>query len=437
MACALLCAVGGLPAAARAQVDGLSLDLTGEPAAESDRIVVAPPYLPSGAVDLVAYRNLLAALAGRYGARLVPEQQTLAAIRERKLKPAALRSTVGVRWLARQLEAKRVIVFTASGREVEVRVFGSLAESPDLEWKQPWVAKLGRAKAAEMAAGLIEKADSELTPPAPPPIPERAVSAYSDPLPAPIQQVAVGDVEAELRREAALEEAAGQRVLPVLFAALGAGASTRDLRVSGGEGLAPVQSSAAPGLGLYLALHPLQLAKGLADEAWSELLLEGHLRRGLVKATVRGGAQDGRSFPVDDDELLARLSWRWRFGQGLPAVGLGVGWGTERASLDPSLPAVSTRYQALSLLLRAQQPILAELLGVELMGGPRLLQNGEGADSPGTSWEAEAWLTSQPAGPLFARAGARVSSTQVGRADGLEVRDLRAFFALELGVFVR
>jgi hypothetical protein len=221
---------------------------------------------------------------------------------------------------------------------------------------------------------------------------------------------------------------------------VGPGAAVRDLSLSGdgAASLAELRNNGVVGLGVYAQLKPLELFDGTAGQRYSDLELEVHYRHAFVHAQGIAGAVAGQDCTMSDDDVQARLSWRYRLGSDassmLPSVGVGGGWSQEATLFSCSLPVVSTTWRGVDAQLRVRQPLWRDVLALDLSVGPRFLVGGPDASRPGFSVSGEAWLELKPASVFFARGGARVSRL-VAATDTLGVVDTRAFFALEVGAF--
>ncbi len=438
----VLCSLLALavPAAARAQLGldlsndkpSLGLDLSEDDYTQGPPVVAVPPLRGDGRPDLETYRPLWAALKEKLGHRLVDDDATLKAIEAQKLRGPALASLDGRTRLLKALGAERLIVFTAvpKAKKIDGQVYAK-ADATPVEQALPWTRKLDVARARPLVAGLLKAARNVLVPPpAPPPAP--VVEAPADP----VVQAGVGDVGDEANRESGVRKRAPSEPLKPAFAvvAVGAGASLRSFSTRTVVPLAPTSPDAMAGLGVAAALYPLRLVSSLRESWLSDLSLEGHYRRNLAQALVQGGARDGATCSVDDDEIVLRAGWRYALGANLPRVGLGFGWASERTLFDCDGPALSTRHLSTELHLRVAQPILGETLGVEVSGGPRFLLSKRAANHMSRAWSVEGWLTARPAEYFFLRAGGRFTSTEFTTApEGIALRDQRTFVGLELG----
>jgi len=429
-----------LPSGATAAEFGLALS---SPTPEADNpfgpaIVAVPPRLPNGQIDGALHDLLVQALTEQYGDRVVSAQATKKAIAKAWLKPAELWDGKGIEKLAKAVEAERAVAFFLQKGRLLVRVW----EDPKLPPSKNLTLRIkGRIEAKEaktLVARIRSEAGTLLTPPLRSPPPEVAKAPAppaTDPAGATADPVSeetnpASDVELEVQREAERDSKAEAAGRPILLAAVGAGTGFRSLETggSGAESLAPIESGSLPAVSVFLSFAPLELAPKIASAPWADVVLEGHFRRGLVQGRTQGA--EGDPCAVDDDELLLRAGWRYRLGPGLPSVGLGAGWGLERTRFCGTLPVVSTDYRALGIQLRAQQLLLEDRLGIELLGGPRFVLAGAEVE-PGSAFDAELWVSYRFA-PFFGRAGGRVSRTQM-TGPSVEITDLRTQLALELG----
>jgi hypothetical protein len=200
------------------------------------------------------------------------------------------------------------------------------------------------------------------------------------------------------------------------------------------ELVAPVETRALPQLAVAVSLFPLQFLDPGASASWSDGVLEGRFRRSL--ATVRFQREDGTegSCGLDDDELLLRAAWRYRFGGRLPSVGVGLGFSAERSEFDCPVPILSTRYRALEASVRARQLLWGDRVAIDALVGPRILFAGPTADRPGTALMGELGVMLRLTPLFFTRVNARLVSTRLGQADQLDVDDMRTTLGLEMGV---
>ncbi|MBI5548795.1 MAG: hypothetical protein HY901_33350 [Deltaproteobacteria bacterium] len=402
-------------------------------------IVVTPPRQADGQIDRPDYDQLIAALKRTFGERIVDPKATVQAIEAKKLKAATLRQQEGISWLARQLKAERAIVFTAAPPKIEVRVYQTVASPASLELSLPVPKRLDAKRARAIADEIAARAGHFLTPPPTTMAGLDLTAPAAEPsgTPGPAHRETVGDVEQERQREVAREE---RERRPFVTVAVGGGASLRTLDVAGAASaeIAPLKMGAMPAAGVYLAFFPLQLASSVASRPWAEVVIDGQYRRTLVQAAAQGGTWDGQTCKVDDDELLLGAGWRYRLGDGyLPRLGLGARWASERAHFACGLPVLSTRYGAFDAQARIVQPLIPDLLELDLAAGPRFLLSGELAEPDGFSFSAEAWLVAHVGTVAYGRLGARYSQTRAGRAARVDVADQRTFLALEIGASLR
>jgi hypothetical protein len=262
-----------------------------------------------------------------------------------------------------------------------------------------------------------------------------AAAAPPPPAPPPVEDEVDPELTAPVAARAAWQPDANRVRAAVT---VGAGAVLRGLELSG-EGaatLAELRNGPVPGLGVYVQLKPLELFDGTAGKRWSDLELELHYRRAFVRATGVGGDLEGQSCTMSDDDVQARLTWRWRLGEHPLATSLGVagGFSHEATLFACALPVVSTTWRGVDAQLRVRQPLWREVLALELSVGPRFLLGGPDAPRPGFSFGGEAWLELKPASVFFARAGVRASRLAAA-TDALAVVDTRVFLALEVGAF--
>lgn len=392
---------------------------TGDPF-DGPVILVVPPRKAKGGWDLDAYAQLVPALRDRFGGRVITAEQFAEASRKGKLTPQKVATPEGRGKLAHALAAERVVVLEpAAGK-----LFAAVHLGPDAEVLReiacpaPTKGVWDRAAADAVAATLLQQAGAALGGP-PPPAPPK------------VEAPLVSDVDAELAREASRDDpAVGPRFAVV---SAGPGAGLRSVTSSSAATLDTLDARALPALSLHGALYPLRLSPALSGERYSEVLLDVQYRKAFAEA--RGEAE---TCPVTDDALLLRGLARWRFDDGyVPRVGLGGGWGFERSIVECDLPVPSADLRFADLLVTVAQPLMPEVVELELSGGPRLLFGGEATESTSTGFSAEAWVTGYVGDVLHLRAGLRTTKLSAEGAGLSELEELRTFAALEVGAYFR
>ncbi len=421
----------------------LGLDLSGKDASDGSSLSVGPPvaatpsFLADGSPDVPGFRLLFAALRERLGERLVAEEKTLKAI---AFAPPEARGDA--KGIAAALGAELAIAFDVSRGKLWARLYGPAAQGPAAEASIPWPHKLDAARARTLVGRLLVAGKGTLTsaprakavaaevpPPVPPPLQDPSLPPLDEaapPAPAPME-AGIDGVDQELARERPLP-----RVAPVALLLVGPGTVSRSLRASPGP--VPQTDGMMFGLGVDARFFPVRLNPRGARGPFSDLSLEGHYRRTLAHAVVKGGADDGVTCGIDDDEVLVRLAYRYPIpGRFLPRVGLSTAFSSERVLEHCRAPALATRSRTVELHLTALEPILGESLQVEVSGGPRFVVSPHAADVPARSFSLEIWLTSHPRWWLYARAGGRYTSTREETVEGVSVDEQRVFAGVELG----
>lgn len=225
-----------------------------------------------------------------------------------------------------------------------------------------------------------------------------------------------------------------RRSEPVAFVVAGPGAVFRSLSAGAASNLVPMSPGAMVGLGLDVSFFPARLSSGGARGVLSDLALEGHYRRTFSRAQFQGAKGEETPCEVDDDEIVARLVYRYPLpGERLPRVGLSAGWSSERVLMRCDLPALSTRLRTIELHLTALEPILGENLQVQVSGGPRFVISPHSAQAAARAFSLELWLASHPIGWLYARGGVRYTEAREQTEQGIDLSEQRAFVGIELG----
>ncbi|XXF76183.1 hypothetical protein P2318_24405 [Myxococcaceae bacterium GXIMD 01537] len=412
---------------------GLDLSSDAPPAPAGPRILVVPPVRGTR-LDLKAHQRVLTALAARYGARLVPADATARAVRDLRLTAATALEPEAIVRLAERVGAERAISLEVSRRDLLVRVYAPPDPSVIVGFQADGAGALNAKESQQLATELGDRAASALDPPPPPaPAPEPApVVAEAE---TPIVDQDLLDENRAARRAAASGPAVPLGT-PRVWVALGGGADLRTFGVTGPatEILAPVETRPVPQLAVALEVFPLQFLDPSASAVWSDAVVEGRFRRSLTKVTYEkeGGGQD--SCGLDDDALLVRAAWRYRFGGRAPSVGVGVGWASERSEFDCPVPVVSMRYRALEASVRARQLLWNDRVVLDALVGPRIVLSGPTADQSGTALMGELGASFRLNRYFFTRLHARLVSTRLGQTDRVEIDDSRTTLGLELGV---
>jgi hypothetical protein len=163
--------------------------------------------------------------------------------------------------------------------------------------------------------------------------------------------------------------------------------------------------------------------------------VEGAYRFNLVQGQVVGAA-GASPCKATDDEVVARVGYRYPLPGWLPRVGVTAGVAFEQTTFDGcSAPALDTRYGATEVQLKILQPLLGETLALDLGGGPRFLFSTRARGFDTLAFSAEGWVTARLGRWFTGRAGARVTGTQLTTwPDGYPVFDLKTFVGVQLGV---
>lgn len=431
------------PAAIPTSSPDLGLDLSST--ADVKKVVVLPPIVRvtqsqggfSGfdtkksfdKFDFASHKRFVAALSKQLEGKVLSAEAVQAAITKEGLTIAIARSPAGRAKLAKSLEAGFVVM-------LEVGKTGALtALVHDAEGAE-------KGEALSVGGGVTQKAADELGP-----LLGKRLLELSNEKPA---QVAVVEAPPPPPPEEDVNDSPPELVQPVAKAwapdpdtarvtvAVGAGGVVRGLTV-GGEAasqLAELRNNGVVGLGVYAQVQPLQFLKSMAGKRWADLELEVNFRRAFVRATGVEGSAQGTSCSMTDDDLQLRGTWRFKVAGSTyaPFVGVGAGWSQERTLFDAcTLPLVSATYRGIDAQLRVKQPLFRNLLALDLSGGPRFLQSGQGT-STRLSLSGEAWLELKPVHVLFVRGGARVSRLSA-ELPGITLAETRYFFALEAGAF--
>jgi hypothetical protein len=391
--------------------------------------------------DNAGLKKLFAPFQKELGARVISVEATLAMLSKEQIKASAAKQPATLARAAKAATAAWVVLFEARGGNLTAFIYDALGESQGKALVLPGGAALLPKDTAAAAEGIVKQL-SDLSAPktkevAAAPVP---VVLNSIPLSGPESEEVTGDVDAELRRERKNQVLGASvnrgRVRAVV--ATGVGASTRSLGVSGDLAgrLAELRNQAAAGLGVYVAVAPLKLVDAWADAPWAELLVYGQYRKGFVRAAGASPGLQGQACGVIDDDFQIGGSARYRLGQGyLPSVGVAAAWTQERAWFGCGLPVASTTARGFDLQLSVEQPVWRDYVSLKVSGGPRFLMKGDDAAPQGLSLAGEAWLEAKPVSVLFARAGARLSRNGLLTPEGVALVDVRAFYAVEVGVF--
>jgi hypothetical protein len=225
---------------------------------------------------------------------------------------------------------------------------------------------------------------------------------------------------------------------PRLTVAVGPGAVLRNFDISGSQvaSLAQLRSGGIVGLGVYAQFNPLQWFAATSGQRWSDLEFEVNWRHAFVTAKGTGGAVEGQTCSMNDEDLQLRGTFRYKLGDGyLPSIGVGGGYSKEQTIFQCDLPVITTRFNGVDAQLRIQQPLYRQVVSLDLAVGPRFLFGGPSA-TPGFSIGGEAWVVARPVSYLFGRVGGRVSRLQISDGTSLAVIDTRMFFALEVGAYL-
>jgi hypothetical protein len=300
---------------------------------------------------------------------------------------------------------------------------------------EPKVSEPAPAKEPEVSApaapnaGAEESAAPDVSAPAPEDgqeaSPPAEAEAVSEPAPAPPEYFEETEFEPNEPR---------RRSEPIAFVVAGPGAVFRNLSAGAASNLLPEWPGAMAGLGLDVSFFPARLDSRQAHGALSDFALEGHYRRTFARAQFRGAKGEETPCEVDDDEIVARLVYRYPLrGERLPRVGLSAGWSSERILVRCDAPALSTRLRTLELHLTALEPILGENLQVQASGGPRFVISPHSAQAPARAFSLELWLASHPMSWFYGRAGVRYTDAREQTEQGIDLSEQRAFAGIELG----
>lgn len=285
----------------------------------------------------------------------------------------------------------------------------------------PSAAAIDRSSPSAPPAAAAPSDANAMPPPAP--LAEAAPEPEPAPPPAPIESY----------EETSAPDEVQARVVPVALVMVGPAAVFRSLSAESSPGLVPSAQGAMSGMGLGLRFFPLRLSRRLARGALSDLSIESHYRRTFASARVQTAGAEA-DCGVDDDEVLARLSYRYPLpGERLPRVGLSAGWASERVLMRCPVPALSTRVRTVELHLTALEPILGETLQVEASGGPRFVISPHSSQAPARSFSLELWLAYHPTWWLYSRGGVRYTSTREQTDQGIGLAEQRTFVGVEVG----
>jgi hypothetical protein len=397
--------------------------------ADGDPVIAVPPTW-GAKLDLENYKLLHAALKERVGARAVDDALTVATIEKQKLT-AELTLPDAQKKLGAALKAELMVTFEVSLTQVAAKLLPRPGATPDAVAVAPTPKnrKLTPIFARALLAELIKKGHVTLEPP-------QGLDLTSGPAePPPPPQVENNedlDVPADVVRA---RVAPKQLKASWLAIYAGGGASFRSLDAVSQTTAVPGSPAAIAALGFDLKVFPLRLVSSLEGSKLAELWVEGQYRLNLAQATVDSGGTS-TTCPVNDDELMGRVGYRYAFGGMLPHLGVTVGVANERTHFACSgVNTLDTTYTSTEYHLTVLQPILSgERLAIELAGGPRLLFSSRALGYQTLAWSAEGWITGRPVSVFTLRAGARVTGTRLTTyPDGISVLDLRTFVGLEIG----
>lgn len=379
--------------------------------------------------DFASHKRFVASVSKQLEGKVLAAEAVQGAITKEGVTIALARTPAGRARLAKSLEAGFLVM-------LEVGKTGTLsAVVHDADGAE-------KGEALTVSGGVTQKAADELGPLLSKRLIELSnekpaqVAVVEAPPPPPPEED-INDSPPEIVREVPKAWSPNPAVSRVTVA-VGAGGVVRSLTV-GGEAasqLAELRNNGVVGLGVYAQVQPLQFIKSMAGSRWADLELELNFRRAFVRATGVEGSAQGTSCSMTDDDLQVRGTWRFKVATSTyaPFVGVGGGWSQERTLFDAcTLPLVSATYRGIDAQLRVKQPLFRDLLALDLAGGPRFLQSGQGT-STRLSLSGEAWLELKPVHVVFVRGGARFSRLSA-ELPGLTLAENRFFFALEAGAF--
>lgn len=386
-------------------------------------------------MDSAGHKRLVAAFTHELQGKVVPAEATMGFLNKQGVIAAQLKVAGVIAALAKAAHVDWVIGFELNRTGALVGTIYDASGTPTGE--PSYVnngASLSQRVSDDMAVfvrkqlGDIARKRAEVAAKAKPPPPAPVV------LPPPPEDEVDPELAAKVVAKAWTPDP--RRVRAVVTVGPGAALRGLDLGGGGASALAEVKNNGVVGLGVYVALKPLELFEGTAGQRLSDLELSVHYRHAFVRAVGSAGSVVGEDCTMNDDDVQARLSWRIRLGDNpmLPRIGLAGGWSNESTIFACNLPVISTTWRGVDAQLRVRQPLWADKLALDLSVGPRFLIAGPDASNPGFSMSGEAWLEATPVSVLFVRAGARVSRLAAATPT-LSVVDLRSFFALEVGAF--
>jgi hypothetical protein len=394
--------------------------------AEGESVIALPPRNAAGKLDADSYRILYAALKERFGKRLVDDYATLKALDTVDI--TKLTNADVQKGLAAQLKGEAFVIFSEGGRSVSVTLImkaGELSAADavvDLSG-----GKLTQALARKLVADLLKRgsmvlspSEIDVSPPevaAPPPEPEQ----YED--------VAA----AVANKKAAAAETPLNPIGAGIF--VGAGAAFRALIAGSAVPVVPHAPAAMAAMGFQVTVFPLRFLPQLSTSKLAELGLEGYYRYDIVRGDSQYNGVETTCSALDD-EMRGQLFYRYPLGGRLPKIGLGVGIASERTRFASACtaPALNTQYGSTEIQLKVQQPILGEMLFVDVSGGPRILFSTRASGYGQRAWSLEGWFTARPMRFFAVRLGARFTQTmETTWPEGVSIIDNRTFVGVEVG----
>ena len=423
--------------------------------------IMVPPILGiARSTSLKSHYVIVRALRQRFGARVVDDTELLQAQKKLHIWPRKLRRPQGVAALAQAVGAERALIISATRRGVSVAVYVDVNKPPTrvIKIRKIRARRVGKKQARRIARVIARKATLLLSAePFPrltaisPKVGKKSAGGQTatthdgdsswDAIDVQVgDSPQVPDAESEIREEEQREQRL-QKILNQnknrqlsMFLVAGAALSTRRLKVSGSQAawVIPVQAGLLPYLSLSGAVFPLHFVPTLKNTAYKDLSLRVSYQRAVYRSLYQG-----EEIAIDDDKMHVRLSYSqpllpWNK---TPSLGLGLGYGWQRAEVQSAAALLSSRYTYVELFSQLKQPLWKDLLDFRALLSARQPFASSAGLRPVPSWSAELCLTAKVQPWWFARLGVRAQGFSAWRGAQLQVDEQDRVVQFELGGF--
>lgn len=442
----------------------------GIPLKQGPRILVPPVIGVQRSVSLKSHYRLVHALQQKFGQRVVDD--TLVIERQKRLRvwPRELNSPPGVARLAQALQAERAIIISATPGGVSVAIYVDVNKAPTrvISLRKINAAKIRKKDARRIANQVARKAQLLLSaepfphltaiPRAKAKTDKAATTvAAKDPanagadagteataqdwssidivVPSEKPTLSASDeILAEEQREAALRQShqAGSNNPRLVFLTVGAAVAGRERSLQGSQAVSvlPVQSGLWPAWTVAASLRPLRFFSSLRDTRIADLRLQLRYQRASYS-----GRYQGQEIGIDDDDMTVRLSYGrrlWAHAMA-PSLGLGLGYGWQRAEYQSDLPLVSSRFVFTELHARADQPLWQDKVVLQGLFGLRQTLGDGLTMHPGPAWAAELGVQAYLMPWIVARMALRTAHYQALRDSRLQLDQQDNSLLIEIG----